>query len=276
MVLPTFLVVGAMKSGTTSLHRQLAAQPDVYVPRLKEVEFFSEPAYWGRGLAWYESLFADGAHAAARGEVSTGYTKFPRYPETPRRIHDVVPDVALVYLVRDPIERIRSHYQHNVLQGLERESIENAVHPESNYVWVSRYATQIGRYLELFPRDRVLIVFTEDLAERRDETLAAVLRHIGASDHVDTLDTARHHATSERRRLRPGLRWVRRSPLYEWARRSAPLSVQRVAARALGSRTGDLPSLPSQLRSRLHDELAGEVAAIEALTGRLPDSWLVH
>lgn len=273
MVLPTFLVVGAMKAGTTSLHEQLRSRPDVFLPRLKEIEFFSEPRHWARGLDWYAALFADGAGAAARGEASTGYTKFPRFPEVPARIAATLPDVRLVYLVRDPVERMRSHYEHNVLQGLERQPIEVAFGPVGNYAAVSRYATQIERYLDVLPREQLLVVAAEDLRDDPASVLGRVLRHIGASDRIDDAAPVAHHVTVGRRQLRPGLAWLRRTPWYVAARRAAPPMAQRLAGRLLGRTAPPAVAVPEALRRRVLDEMGGELDRLAIILGGLPTSW---
>jgi hypothetical protein len=201
---PTFVVLGAMKSGTTSLHRYLGSHRDVFVPELKEIEFFSEEDRWRRGVEWYERLFEPGASAKARGEVSTGYTKFPRYPESAARLQAVVPDARLVYLVREPIDRMRSHYVHNVLQGIERRPIDDALTSEANYAHTSSYATQMARYLEHFDREQLLVVFAEQLRVDRASTMATVFRFIGVDDSIsdDVRATLRERLASEVAALR--------------------------------------------------------------------------
>ncbi|MDP3972766.1 MAG: sulfotransferase, partial [Candidatus Nanopelagicales bacterium] len=79
MALPTFLIVGAMKSGTTSLHRYLGQHPDVFVSKKKELHFFAK--HRDRDLGWYEEQFADGSDRLARGEPSTSFTKLPVWPD---------------------------------------------------------------------------------------------------------------------------------------------------------------------------------------------------
>src|SRR4029079_2322923 len=104
--LPTFIVIGAMKAGTTSLARYLGEHPDVFVCSPKEPQFFIESGTWDRGVAWYRELFAGGRDSIARGEASTDYSKLPRHGGVVDRIAEVAPEARIVYLVRDPIERI--------------------------------------------------------------------------------------------------------------------------------------------------------------------------
>ena len=116
MTLPTFLIIGAMKGGTTSLHRYLRQHPEVFMPARKELNFFldeytgppidpPEERNWSRGIAWYKHQFADVARERAVGEASANYSRYPTYPGVAESIAAVVPNVRLVYLVRNPIDR---------------------------------------------------------------------------------------------------------------------------------------------------------------------------
>src|SRR5262245_46073038 len=118
--LPTFLVIGAMKGGTTALHTYLGSHPDVFMSDLKEPHFFSSGLGWDKGEEWYCSLFTEAGSATAVGESSTSYSKFPDVRHVPERAISLIPDLRVVYLVRDPIERIRSQYLHHVVMGEER------------------------------------------------------------------------------------------------------------------------------------------------------------
>src|ERR671923_1441551 len=154
-VLPNLIVIGAAKCGTTSLHEYLDAHPEVAMSREKELDFFVEEKSWGRGVEWYERQFAD---APVRGESSPSYTAYPRYRGVPERIRTVVPDAKLVYLVRDPIERIVSHFRHR--QVVRPGALEDAFadpYRREGLVAPSRYWLQLERYLEHFPPEQILV-----------------------------------------------------------------------------------------------------------------------
>src|SRR5215469_9765623 len=106
---PDFIVVGAMKSATTTLHEQLARQPGVFMSRPKEPNFFSDDAAYARGWRWYESLFKDAAATDLRGESSTHYSKLPTFPRTLERMLRYLPRVKVIYVMRHPIDRLVSH-----------------------------------------------------------------------------------------------------------------------------------------------------------------------
>lgn len=206
--LPTFLVIGAHKAGTTTLHSLLRDHPDLFLPDLKEPHHFV-PGLGGGDRHWYEELFEPGRHHLHRGEVSPGYTMFPVFPGVPERIKSALPDVRLIYLVRDPVERMRSSYSQNVHQGLARHGrLRNALTQDYVYLAPSQYWMQIDRYLEHFAREQLLVVTTEALQSDPGGTLDQVLVHLGLApgwrppDAGRRLNPSADH-TAMRRRWRP-------------------------------------------------------------------------
>ncbi|WP_243638197.1 sulfotransferase family protein [Rubrobacter taiwanensis] len=186
--LPNLIIIGAMKCGTTALHRYLGLHPEVAMSEPKELNFFCGPerpggkwleGNWHRGLEWYAAQFRP---APVRGEASPGYTS-PSFPEAAERMARVVPEARLVYAVRDPIERAVSQYLHHRVDGTERRPAEEALpDPESQYLDRSRYYARLEPYLARFPRERIFICAREDLLTRRRETLRELYRFAGVDD----------------------------------------------------------------------------------------------
>ena len=198
-MLPTFLVIGAMKAGTTSLYAYLGAHPDVFMADPKELDFFVEGKNWERGLEWYEERFAAAGGAAARGEASTNYTKHPFFPGVPERIRPVLPDARLVYVVRHPIRRMVSQYLHHVAEYGERSPAPEVLLTNPMIFACSDYAMQIERYLEHFPREQLLIVTSEDLHDRRAETLRRIYGFLGVdADRTPPNVGEKLHRTEEK------------------------------------------------------------------------------
>jgi hypothetical protein len=200
--LPTALIIGAQKAGTTALYAWLRRHPAVVGPSWKEVNYFDRR--YAKGDRWYRGNFPRARGATVVAEASTGYLFHPLAPERARAL---VPDVRLVALLRDPVSRAYSHYQHEVALGREPLSFEGAVDAEGgrmegelermladpayfsyawwNYTYLGRglYAEQLQRWLDVFPEEQLLIVPNEDLAQRPAETYARVLAHVGAPAH---------------------------------------------------------------------------------------------
>src|SRR5439155_23780937 len=181
-----FLVIGAMKAGTTSLYEYLRVHPQVFMACPKELDFFAEVKNWGRGCAWYEDRFASAGAALALGEASPSYANDPNHPGVPQRIAELVPDVRLVYLVRHPVDRIESHFRHRARYEHELRPADEAVFQDlSRYLSPSLYGHQIRCYLEWFPREQLLVVRSEDLLHCRRRTLRRVFQFLGVdSDYV--------------------------------------------------------------------------------------------
>lgn len=193
--LPTVVVIGAMKCGTSAVHEHLDAHPDVVMSRPKELNFFSEQ--WDRGLDWYCRQFE--SEAPARGESSPGYTS-PSYPEVADRMARVAPDVRLVYLVREPFTRALSQYAHHCRDGEEPRPPEEALlDPDSQYAARSRYVERLRPFLERFFRDQLLVVVQERLRSRPAGEMARVFEHVGVDPRAvaaPELDRVAHRGSS--------------------------------------------------------------------------------
>lgn len=198
--LPTFLIIGAMRCGTSSLHRYLREHPEIHMARRKELNFFSLEENWARGRSWYAEQFAEAGDAVAVGEATPKYTWYPMVPGVPERIAATVPDVRLIYLMRDPVERMRSEYAYRFARAWEHRPISEALLTDEDYRHRSSYAMQIGRYLSLFDRSRILLLVAEDLRDRRAETVRTTLEFLGVrSDWVPPSIDVEANPPSDRR-----------------------------------------------------------------------------
>jgi hypothetical protein len=175
--LPTLIVIGAQKCGTSVLHFYLGLHPEISVSPTKELNFFIEERNWPQGVDWYRSHFDPAA--PVRAEASPNYTAHPVFTGVPERMHSVVPDAKLVYTVRDPIERITAHWVHNRSKGRVHESLAETILHAPSYVARSRYSMQLERFLEHYPLESILVIEQEDLRRRRGETLRRLFEFAG-------------------------------------------------------------------------------------------------
>src|SRR6185369_6769916 len=195
--LPDFLIIGAAKAGTTALFRSISRHPRVFGSPVKEPAFFAyagspPPAPWGRRRisdeAAYLRLFADCPPGALAGEASTEYLSSERAPSTAFRY---VPQARLIAILRHPVERAYSQYLHVKQNGREPEAsfeaawaaeeqrIEQGWRPGTHYRTRGFYARALARWLEVFPREQLLILFYEDWLARPADTLGRVWAHLG-------------------------------------------------------------------------------------------------
>jgi hypothetical protein len=273
--LPNLVVVGGLKCGTTSLHHYLNLHPEVEMSRPKELNFFVAELNWPLGPEWYASHFS--GRASVRGESSPHYTNRPRFEGVAERMRSVVTDARLVYMVRDPIDRMLSHYLHNVGGGYDDRPLAEAfADPESAYVTRSRYFFQLEPYLEEFGPERIEIVGREELKRDRPATMRRVFAFLGVDPGFSSTQFEREWETGTakgRGRFRlmdravrlPGLRAVDRN----FDRLPEPLRwlVERVVHDP-GAGAAPKPEVPPPLRQRLADLFRDDVARLEGVAGR--------
>lgn len=272
---PDFVVIGAMKSATSTLHDQLAAQPGTYLSTPKEPNFFSDDEVFARGFGWYASLFAAAPAGAVRGESSTHYTKRPVHPHALERMRAVLPDVRLIYVMRDPVARLRSQFVHEWTEGRCGDAIVEAVERLPELVDYSRYAMQLRPWLEAYGPERILPVFQERLRADPQAEFARVVRHLGldpACRWQESLGDRNVGAARLRRSpLRdlvvgaPGLAWLRRTFVPQGLRDRIKRRWQMATP----------PEMPEALREDLVRRLDPEVAELGRWLGRELDcaSW---
>ena len=289
--LPNLLVIGAAKCGTTSLHHYLGQHPDVAMSEPKELRFFL-------GDDWRDRVDDYRAHfdpnATVRGESTPGYTLYPTNGDVAASVHELLPQAQLVYVVRDPVERLVSHWAQTRADSrhadwdnpVEARSLEDVLGdleaPENVAVWGSRYATQLERYLRHYDLERILVIDYADLRDRRGETLARVFGFIGVADDVNGLDLeselntraeklelTRVGAPLYNRVLRPvGQR------LPESVRRSVGGPLKRAVRRPVPT-PPDWREWSPELRDPLFELLAPEAERLRELTGERFVSWSV-
>lgn len=229
VTLPTFLVIGALKAGTTSLWTYLRAHPEVFMAEPKELRFFVEQHNWYRGRAWYESHFDNAGVARAIGEASPSYTISTSFPGVPDRIASLVPEAKLVYVLRHPIERMKSHYLQRVADGTESQPVERAFRENLDYIHTSRYAFQLEPYLERFPLERILLITSEDLRDQRGSTLRRVFSFLDVDPtFVPTTINTEANRTDARRERVAVIERARDRSVYRALARAMPLPVRRL------------------------------------------------
>ncbi len=296
--LPTALVIGAMKAGTTALHYYLDLHPEVSMSRPKELNYFVDepvsetevcsltreelsvvlqhPRNGKRGLDWYMSQF-DGS-AAVHGEASPEYTS-PWYPYAAQRMAAVVPEAKLVFIVRDPIERAIKDYLTLHAVGWDSRGPESALGaPRAMYIGRSRYYSVLKPYLELFGAANVLVLSQEELRSRRRETMRTVYAYLGVDDSFwDPRLERERNPTTARPRKAVVERVLDRTGLRTQVVPRLPSEAKWVLERAflrIGGRASQ-PNLSTEIRDRMAEALRPEVAELRAVTGKRFPDWSI-
>ena len=265
MALPDFLIVGAMKCGTSTLHAQLAAQPGVFMAAPKEPNFFSDDAIFARGAGWYEELFAAAPPGALRGEASTHYTKLPTYPDTVARMRAVLKAPRLIYLLRNPVARAVSHLIHAWTLGeMSRDPARAfARHPE--LVEYGCYGRQIAPYVRAYGQDSILLVSLERMQNAPQAELTRVAGFLGlAEPPVWQVEHARANASAERIRRFPFHDTLIQHPVAAGLRRTlVPRALRNAVKRGLRMQTR--PELPAPLMRKMEAVFAEDHAALQLM-----------
>lgn len=264
---PDFVIIGAMKCATSTLHDQLARQAGVFMSTPKEPNFFSDEANWSKGLPWYESLFDGAETGAIRGESSTHYTKLPTYPKTVERFAEHLPDARLIYVMRDPIARIVSQYVHEWSEARVSVPIDVAVERHPELIDYSKYSMQLSPWMEAFGPERVLPVFFERMTARPQEEFERISRHIGCTDEVRWVeDVDAKNVSANRIRRSPWRDAVLDIGVVKKLRRSLlPESVRdRIKSRW---KMQERPVLSPERRAWVVERLAADVGSLGAMLG---------
>lgn len=268
--LPTFLVIGAMRCGTTGLARSLGAHPDAFVAVEKEVHFFDRQ--FDRGIDWYASRFTGAGDVASVGEATQTYL----YDQVSLdRIVETLPEVRMVVLLRQPVDRAWSHYWLN--RGLGSEPLDFAAAIEAeperlardradrftySYLDRGRYAGQLDEVVARVGPERLHVELFDDLRDRPEETFKRICAFLGLEPMVTDVVGNQVNQQVQFRSLR----------LRQMAKR-LPRPAARVIGR-LNTRPGEYPEIDRALWCRLTEELAPELDRLESVLGRsLPPAW---
>lgn len=196
MKLPKFIICGAMKSGTTSLHSYLSQHPEIFMPegRAQETHYFDDPKNYAKGLDWYKDCFKEGKEKQLIGQTSPLYMYLDYVPE---RIYRLLPEIKLLFILRNPVDRAYSHYWHEWKKNREFKTFERALNLEGkrlesgnfsdlrNYSYFSRgyYFEQISKYLQFFDKGQIKVVIFEELKSDLQKNISECYRFLNVDEH---------------------------------------------------------------------------------------------
>jgi hypothetical protein len=220
---PDFIIIGAMKSATSTLHKQLSAQPGIFMSTPKEPNFFSDDPIYKKGLGWYLGLFSEAEADAICGESSTHYTKLPDYPYTIQRLKDAVPNPKLIYVMRHPVDRLISHYMHQWSEGVITCDINQAIDRYPELISYSCYNKQLTPFIDTFGKGALMLMLFNDLKSSPQVLLELIGKFIGVADPTSLrwdFDEAPDNVSKNRIRRFPGYELAINSLPMEWLRRT--------------------------------------------------------
>jgi hypothetical protein len=278
--MPNLIIIGGLKCGTTSIHHYLGLHPEIHMSKPKELNFFVEELNWDLGLDWYGGRFDE--RLPVRGESSPHYTNLPYFTGVAERIHQHAPDAKLIYMVRDPISRILSHWCHAVGAGYERRPMEEALaSPDQTYVTRSRYWMQLQPYLERFDAGQIEVITQEELQTDREGTMRRAFRFAGVSEDFTSEQFEREWEKSsakesDRYQLMekliklPGFRAFDRN--FDRFPERMRWMVEKVVHDPEAP-PAPKPDLPDSIRDSLVAQFGEDVAALQEFAGREFSGW---
>jgi hypothetical protein len=264
------VIIGVMKSATTSLFRWLDEQPETCMAHPKETRFFSD--LWSRGPEWYVERFGVVEPGTLLGEASQNYTS-PAYARiAAERMATLIPKARLICVIRHPVDRIRSQYRHEVQRRRESRSLVEALsQPDNAYIGHSRYAECLQPYVDRFSREQLLVVRFEDLVRPPSPAWSTVLEFLSLEDRP--LPEGAYNVSTDKAQWTSAMVWAKERRVINSGRISrVPKPVRRVARRVFARKGGSfakqVEASKEPIPAPLLEPVWQDVARLEAWLGR--------
>ena len=272
-VLPNLLIIGAMKSGTSSLHDYLSLHPEIFMSDLKEIHYFDDDNFLVKNEEWYKSFFKTDKKiiGCSPQNYSKAHNKY--YQNIPGRIKELIPDVKLIYIVRDPVERYKSH----VLESYYCDPPEDIKYSQEsgNYLKTGMYYLQISEYLKFFDMSQIHVLSLEDLVKNKLHELNRVFRFLGVSEMTNE---SKFDFISNKSESKAHPRVISSSLWFRVGNKLLP-GLTAIIARHLAQKFYSIQTRKPQLSEieelELREQFKDDVAQFRELTGMQFENWSV-
>ena len=269
--MPNLLIIGAMKCGTSSLHDYLSLHPDIFMSTPKEIHFFTEMSYNSRSLSWYKNHFKTDKKVI--GTTPQSYTKCHHelYQGVPERIKKHLPNVKMIYIVRDPIKRYESH----ILESYHCDPPEDIQYSKksNNYIKTGMYYMQIKEYLKYFKQEQIHILSLEDLQKNKLKELNKIFRFLEVDELTDQsmFDFISNNAESNT------FPWViQNNIVYRIGKKFVPrlsnLIAELISNKYLSYQMKK-PNLTDKEKIELKEKMKDDLIKFRELTGKSFSNW---
>ncbi|MBC8047525.1 MAG: sulfotransferase domain-containing protein [Fimbriimonadaceae bacterium] len=311
--LPTFIVVGANKGGTTSLYHYLKQHPEVYLSPLKEPHYFSKDidvnlfnhefaqnklqdiekyvngdmqheyhAAFVRNWEQYKKLYKNVEHQTGIGELSTSYLYSTVAAE---EIKNVLPECKIIICLRNPIDRAYSHYRMNIWTGNNNEfdfykALQQDFHHKPKvwgnahlYVEIGQYYEQVKRYLDVFGKENVKIIFTEDMKESPQQVIKGLYEFIGVDSNFNP-DTSKNYNEVFTPRYKNFTYWFNKLGIRPLFKKLAPRSLKNIFVKIFYRSKNAKGVISPEAKQFLLDQFSEDVKKLSGLLGKDLNHWL--
>jgi|GEM_PF-266515 len=266
--LPDFIVIGSMRSGTTALYDLCDQHPEIGVSKVKETDFFIRQKNYARGLSWYQGLFPNACKL--RGEFSPNYTKSGVFEGVPKRMKDLLPDVKLIYITRNPVDRAASQYKHGVASGQDVPPPEDLIGSDEwgHIVDTSRYFHQIQEYMEHFPRGQILILDFHELCTQPDLVLGDIAEFLGVTDRWPRVKRVGKNSSAGLSQVPPSVLRFANSAVFLRFKSLLPKGLKKRLRRGMGrGEPRRLPDFDATLRRAVWLDVQADIDKFERVSG---------
>lgn len=274
-MLPTFLVIGSQKAGTTSIYQVLKKHPEVFMSPKKEINYFFFDHLYERGIDYYQEYFEGAEEKRVIGEASPGYIC---HPDSPGRIDETLGDIKLILSVRNPIDRAYSQYWDSRLNLEEPLTFEDAMQVsleekykpgKRGYFSRGNYIFYINRFYKYFNKDKLKILFFEDLKNSPGKFYSSCFRFLEVNEKVEI--------SNMRKKYNPAT--VRENPIYLYLLRNPsivryiPQAAKRIIRSIGQEKIFNYPPMRKNSKKILSDFYKDANENLAKLTGRDLDHW---
>lgn len=258
-----FIIIGVQKSGTTSLAEWLNYHPQLSLCSQKEPDFFSRTDQWKEKLHEYHNLFQRNNEEHIKWfEASTSYSWFLEFPFVATRLKEYNSKLKLIYIVREPISRIKSHYKHNFLKGYTSKSFSKEVIENPTYLSHSSYALQIRSFLKEFGKEQILFLKFEDLISNPQKVLTKVFNFLEIDADLQNPEVySAKNKSSSLKKVSPLKKYI--APLF----RFIPFETRLKFRKIFYSNHKVVLDSTNELEEQLYELLYTDIVSFNKLTG---------
>jgi len=269
------LIIGAMKCGTSSLFYYLSQHPQIVPCRKKEPAFFhSFEKGFDEYLDLWEGLDLEGKILL---EASTGYSMIPKKPNVAMIIQQQLENVdahfKFIYIIREPISRIESHYTHGYSKGRLLEPIEEFITPDSHLIELTRYAKQLNEYSKRFPAEDILLLCLDDLAENTLDVLKKVCSFLSIDKDFNFQVEKVYNASKKRRSYAFQSHLLNKYPLFDSMAQAIPERARRFISKRMTTTMKKRIRMPQEMHAKAIEYLKDDLIELRDKYGIDINRW---
>jgi hypothetical protein len=270
------IIIGAMKSGTSSLFRYLSQHPQIAACSNKEPVFFSKNLE--KGFEWYLDLWQEqDKENKTLLEASTNYTMLPRFPNVAsiiqRNMERYEAQFKFIYIIREPISRIESHYTHGYAEGRLLDPIEELIAPDSHLIEFTRYAKQLNEYSKRYPSEDILLLCLDDLAENAADVLKKVCSFLSIDNDFNFQFEKVYNTSNKKRSYGLQRHFLNKYPLLDSFVQAVPERLGRFILKRLIPRVKERIRLPQEMRAKALEYLKNDLVELHDKYGVDISRW---